>query len=149
MNRELMNFLLNKVVKVDRGGPESRIGKVLNAQTDYFTLLTEEDGVVFYKYQHIKSITHDSKNGMKLNVEVPEDFPFAPFKDFKSLLTELRHKWVKVNRGGPESVEGVLEEVFDDFITIVKNNEVIRVAMYHIRNISYGIKSEKEKKQEE
>lgn len=151
MNRELMLSLLNKVVRVDRGGPESRVGKVFSAQSDYFALLTEEDGIVFYKYQHIKSITQDSRNGMKLNVEVPEDYPFASFMDFRSVLNELRHKWVKINRGGPESVEGVLEEVFDDFITIVKNEEVIRVAMFHIRNVSYGAKPEKkpEKQDEE
>jgi spore coat protein B len=153
MNRELMQSLLNKVVRVDRGGPESRVGKVISAQSDYFALLTEQDGVVFYKLQHVKSITQDSRNEMKLNAEVPEDFKrFESFMDFKSVLTELRHRWVKINRGGPESVEGVLEEIFDDYATIVKNNEVIRVAMFHIRNVSYGLKPEKkepEKQQDE
>lgn len=144
MNRELLQSLLNQVVKVDRGGPESRVGKVLSAQSDYFALLTDEDGVVFYKLQHVKSITQDSKNEMKIKAEVPKDFKkFESFLDFRAVLNELRHKWIKINRGGPESVEGVLEEVFDDYITIVLNNEVIRVAMFHIRNVSYGKKPEK------
>ena len=33
----------------------------------------------------------------------------------------------------------------DDFITIVSNEEIIRIALFHIRNISYGVKVEKTK----
>ncbi|WP_342462910.1 hypothetical protein NST62_11545 [Ureibacillus sp. FSL K6-8385] len=148
MNRELMNSLVNKVVKVDRGGPESRVGKVLSAHSDYFVLLTEEDGVVYYKYQHVKSITQNSKNEMPFKVKVPKDFKYITGTDFRAVLNQLRHNWVKINRGGPESVEGVLEEVFDEYVTIVSDKEVIRSAMFHIRNVSYGLKPDKEKEKE-
>lgn len=57
----------------------------------------------------------------------------------------LTLQWVKINRGGPETLEGVMDVVTDDFVTIVANEEIIRVALFHIRNISYGVKIEKTK----
>ena len=48
MNKNMILSLVDKVIKVDRGGPESRVGMVLNAEDDHFTLLTEEDGIIYY-----------------------------------------------------------------------------------------------------
>ena len=33
-----------------------------------------------------------------------------------------------------------MDVVTDDFVTIVANEEIIRVSLFHIRNISYGVK---------
>ena len=41
-----------------------------------------------------------------------------------------------------------MDVVTDDFVTIVANEEIIRVALFHIRNISYGVKLEKSKADE-
>lgn len=142
MNKELLLSLMNKIIRVDRGGPESRVGRLLSAEHDHFALLTEKDGVVYYRTQHIKSITVDSKDGMGFNVEIPVDFEFSIAPDFKTIVDGLKHHWVKVNRGGPETLEGVLNEVADDYITIIAKEEIIRLAMFHVRNISYGIKNE-------
>lgn len=146
MNREFVHSLLNKIVKIERGGPESRVGMILGAENDYLILLTAEDGVVYYQLHHIKSITQDSQDSMTLNVEVPENFEFVTGVDFRSVLNGLRNAWVKINRGGPEALEGVLQEVTNDYVTIVANKEVVRVALFHIRNISYGLKLEKVEK---
>ncbi|HWI48801.1 MAG TPA: hypothetical protein VNU45_11320 [Rummeliibacillus sp.] len=151
MNKEMASSLLSKVIKVDRGGPETNIGMLLGAEDDHITVLTESDGVVYYQTQHIKSITHDSKGGLEFDTVIPEEFKFIQEKDFKSVLGNLKYQWVKINRGGPEKLEGVLDEVTDDFLTIILNEEIIRVSMFHIRSISYGLKIEKEdaKKEEE
>lgn len=149
--KEMASSLLNKVIKVDRGGPETNIGMLLGAEDDHITVLTESDGVVYYQTQHIKSITHDSKGGLEFDTVIPEEFKFIQEKDFKSVLGNLKYQWVKINRGGPEKLEGVLDEVTDDFLTIILNEEIIRVSMFHIRSISYGLKIEKEdaKKEDE
>jgi spore coat protein B len=47
---------------------------------------------------------------------------------------------VRINRGGPESFEGVLSEVNKHFASLIVKEEVVRVSMKHIRNISYGLK---------
>ncbi|MCH7322588.1 hypothetical protein LZ480_11865 [Solibacillus sp. MA9] len=145
MNKKMLMSLVDKVVKVDRGGPESRVGKLLTAGDDHFVLLTEKDGIVYYRTQHIKSITHNTREGMEFNVEVPEDQTYLLPTDFRSAVSNLHHQWVKINRGGPEMLEGIMDEVTDDYITIFSKDEIIRLAMYHVRNISLGTTSKKEK----
>ena len=95
--------LVDRVIKVDRGGPESRVGKLLAVEEDYITLFTEDEGIIYYNTQHIKSLTDNAKNQMQLDVEIPEDFDFIKGKDFKGILGKLTHRWVKINRGGPET----------------------------------------------
>ncbi|MBG9452553.1 hypothetical protein ABE61_00215 [Lysinibacillus sphaericus] len=143
MNKDLLLTLMNKVIRVDRGGPESRIGKLMAAEDDHFVLLTEKDGIVYYKTQHIKSITLNSRDGMEFSVEDPATDSYLLAPDFKTVVSSLRHNWVKVNRGGPEMLEGIMDEVTDDYITIFSKEEIIRLAMYHVRNISLGTTSEK------
>ena len=134
---------MNKVVRIDRGGPESRIGKLLSVEDDYITLLTEDDGVAYYMTHHIKSITDNAKQGLEFNIEIPENFEFLKANNCISVLEKLKFHWVQINRGGPETLEGVLNEANDDFVTIISNEEIIRLSMFHIRNISYGVKIEK------
>jgi len=148
MNKELFLFLQGKVVKIDRGGPESRVGQILSVADDYITVLTEEDGVVFYNTHHIKSLTDNVKQGLDLEFNIPEDFEYIKAQDFRSVLASLRFRWVQVNRGGPEVLEGVLDEAAKDYITIISNEEVIRLSMFHIRSISYGVKVEKIERKE-
>lgn len=145
MNKKMILSLVGKVIKVDRGGPESRIGLLLSAEDDHFVLLTEHDGIIYYNTQHIKSLTYNSKNQVEFNVEIPAGFEYIQADDFRGILDKLTLQWVKINRGGPETLEGVMDVVTDDFATIVANEEIIRVALFHIRNISYGAKVEKEK----
>ena len=38
------DFLIGKMVTIYRGGPESRTGKLLDAQYDYLTLYTPQQG---------------------------------------------------------------------------------------------------------
>ena len=143
----ILSFL-NKVIKVDRGGPESRIGMLLAAEEDHVIVLTEDEGVIYYKTQHIKSITYNAKNELQFGIEIPEDFEFTKAPNFKGVLDNLKYRWVKVNRGGPEMLEGILDDVSDEYAIIISNEEIIRLSMYHIRNISYGLKVEKAKADE-
>lgn len=145
MNKKMILSLVDKVIKVDRGGPESRVGMLLSAADDHLTLLTEDDGIIYYNTQHIKSMTYNSKNQVEFNLEIPKDFVYIQAEDFRGVLERLTLQWVKINRGGPEMLEGVMDVVTDDFVTIVANEEIIRVALFHIRNISYGVKIEKTK----
>ncbi|MEG0439683.1 MAG: hypothetical protein RR587_10665, partial [Solibacillus sp.] len=146
MNKNLLLSLMNKVVRVDRGGPESRIGKLMAAEDDHFVMLTEKDGIIYYKMQHVKSITINSRDGMEFNAKDPAANSYALASDFKSIVDSLRYQWVKVNRGGPEMIEGIMNEVTDEYITIFAEGEVIRLAMFHVRNISLGTTSKKEDK---
>ena len=56
-----MKYFISKVIRVDRGGPESRIGKLMDASDDHIAVFTENDGVVYYNTNHIKSFTDNMK----------------------------------------------------------------------------------------
>ena len=61
MNKNIIEGFIGKVIKVDRGGPESKIGMLMDASDDLMVLLTEDDGVVYYNAHHIKSFTDKIK----------------------------------------------------------------------------------------
>ncbi len=145
MRKDLLESLVGKIIKVDRGGPNSRTGELLSVSDDFFTLMTEEDGVVYYVTRHVKSITENTRNNMKFSLKVPDNLKFKTAHSFHSLLKSLKFQWVKINRGGPEKVEGVLHEAYDDFVTIVSHEEIIRLSTYHIKNLSYDLKIDKDK----
>ena len=143
MNKDALLSHVGKTVRVDRGGPESRVGKVLAVESDYFALFTKDDGVVYYKLQHIKSITVDSKATLNQeSVEEEDNVTYYQGEDFQSVISNFKHSWVKVNRGGPESLEGILNDIEDEYVTIYSKQELIQLSMFHIRNISFGPKSE-------
>ena len=74
MNKEMIHSLVDRVIKVDRGGPESRVGRLLAAEDDYFALLHEEEGIIYYNTQHIKSVTYNSKSQLDLDEECSRGF---------------------------------------------------------------------------
>ena len=39
--------------------------------------------------------------------------------DFEKLLQSFKYCWVKINRGGPEKVEGILQDVSCEFVTLI------------------------------
>ncbi|MCM3790656.1 hypothetical protein M3221_20040 [Domibacillus indicus] len=152
MNKEILSSLVGKVVKVNRGGHDSRVGQLLAVEEDYFVLLTKEDGVLYYKGHHVKSLTDNTKKGLGFDLLVPEDFTYIGGKLFTDVMNNLKYKWVTINRGGHEKYQGVLDDINDDYVTIVYNEEVIRVSTFHIKNISYDLKIEdpdKDKKEKE
>ena len=51
----LLSFI-GKTVKINRGGPESIVGRLIAVHADYIVLLTK-DGIVYVNTAHIKSIT--------------------------------------------------------------------------------------------
>jgi spore coat protein B len=146
MRKDLLESLVGKVIKVDRGGPNSRVGKLLSVSDNFFTLLTEDDGVVFFATHHIKSITENTRHNLKFNMDVPKDLKYISSNHFDDLLAKLKFHWIKINRGGPEKIEGVLHEANKDFVTVVSNEEIIRLSTFHIKNLSYDLMVGKGKK---
>lgn len=145
MSNDMFNNLLGKVVKIDRGGPESRVGQLVAVKDDYYTLLTAEDGLVFYQPHHTKSITQTKYKEMAFESDFLNRFRFMPPRNFQSALDSFQNFNVKINRGGPESVEGVLIDVNCDYVTVMTKDDFVRMALFHIRNISLSVRKKKNK----
>jgi spore coat protein B len=140
--------LQGKYIQINQGGPESKTGQVLGNVDDYIVLFTEDDGVVYFNVQHIKSIHEYNQNNQNQNGEnnanvqmtqtvVPE---FENVESFHDLFGRMSHKWIAINRGGPEAMEGILVENAGGHYTLINNQEVMRINPYHIKSISSGPK---------
>jgi spore coat protein B len=95
--------------------------------------------VIYYQTQHIKSISSDAKKNFNSTIAAPENLEYIQKQNFKGVLEDMKYQWVKINRGGPEKIEGILFEINDDFITVTKNEEIVRLSMFHVRSLSYSV----------
>ncbi|MED1470647.1 hypothetical protein [Bacillus salipaludis] len=131
----MLKSFVGKVINIDRGGRGSKVGKLLDVNNDYFALLTEKDGVVYYNTQHIKSVTENTKG---YNIVFPEDFEYKKANNLLSLLENQKLQWIKINHDGPEKIEGILYDVNNDIISLIFNDEIVRIPMFHLRTIRMG-----------
>ncbi|MCM3116494.1 hypothetical protein M3610_14420 [Neobacillus sp. MER 74] len=143
MDRDIMKKFIGKVIKINRGGPESKIGMLMDTGDDHITILTEVDGIVYYKTNHIKSFTDNIKESMSFDIDLPENLTFIKGANLQELLGSMKYKWIKINRGGPETIEGVLANADNDSIFLINGQELVRLSMNHIKSISYGLKIQK------
>ncbi|HDR3888101.1 TPA: spore coat protein [Bacillus cereus] len=135
--------LVGENVKVNLRGPESRVGVLSLLGKDYLTLQLPPGEVVYYQLKHVKSLVKKVK-------EAQEDYGSCFYADedtFLDVLNDLKYKWIKINRGGPECVEGLLSDIHDNCITLVNCDEVIYVINSHIKSVSQVVKSKKNEKE--
>ncbi|MCG3084177.1 spore coat protein CotH [Anoxybacillus sp. LAT_35] len=148
--KELLCDLISRRIKINQGGPESKQGTLLDVNDDHIVLFTEDDGVVFYHLQHIKSIyvqmekeediTEENDETTELEKATNNVPPYVKTPNFSALFTELTHTWVSINRGGPEAIEGILVPEGDGYCTVFNGDEIIRMNPNHIKSISCGPK---------
>jgi spore coat protein B len=133
-----LRFLLDKLVRINRGGPESRQGRLVAVKDDHLVLLTEETEYLYYQTHQVKSVTVNSMDSAAATVERVKAPPYLNADNFRDILSRLQYRWVQINRGGHESVEGVLCRLLPDHIDLVHGHEIIKVPTFHINNISFG-----------
>ncbi|MFC4777001.1 hypothetical protein ACFO9Q_09415 [Paenibacillus sp. GCM10023252] len=132
-----LNRLVGKNVKINRGGPESLQGKLLAVESDYLVLSTKE-GIVYITTSHVKSITELDNN--KSGGFTPD---YIVASNFKGVLRALNQKFVQINWGGPEKVEGFLAEVGNDAVLlVVGGKEVAQIQIMHIKTIKVAGKGD-------
>ncbi|WKB34803.1 hypothetical protein QS257_12940 [Terrilactibacillus sp. S3-3] len=137
---DVLEDYIGSHVKINIGGPESREGILLAIKSDYLVLLTKSDGVVYYQTSHIKGASVDTEEEPH---SLAPDVSFLKFSTFERVLEALRYKKVKVNRGGPESIEGVLNEIKDDTLILTVKDTLVFITIFHIKSISRVFKKPK------
>lgn len=123
--------LIGKEVKINRGGPDTVLGKLLAVQSDYL-ILHCSDGAVYVQNSHVKSITENRENKSSTYDEAPR---YHEGDSFHDILENLKHRFVQINGGGPEKLEGFIVDVTSTHLLLVVKQEVIRVPIFHIRSI--------------
>ncbi|WP_219838579.1 hypothetical protein [Paenibacillus sp. R14(2021)] len=127
------NFLAAQVgmnVKINRGGPESLEGKLVSVQRGYVVLKTT-GGLVYINASHVKSVTdlagNTSKSGGNTQVIVAGSFV--------GVLRQLTQKFVQINWGGPEKIEGFITQVGNESLLLVVGQELVTIPLYHIKTV--------------
>lgn len=136
---ELLEKMINTYIRIDRGGPEFRSGILLDVFSDYLLLDTEEDGLIYYKTHHIKSVSQETVDSLD---DYERESNYETGENFNELLKNLKYNWVKINRGGPEKIEGILVDSSEDFLILTDNDQVNRIPTFHIRNINCVVNKE-------
>ncbi|MBG9597520.1 spore coat protein [Bacillus mycoides] len=132
---DFLKELIGSYVRVNRGGPESQKGIIVSVCTDYVVLQNEKGEYHYYQLRHLKSITKNTKDGgIGDSVWSEEDSA----EDFETLLQGFKYRWVKINRGSPEKVEGILQDVSCDYVTLIIKEEVVLIALSHIKSVNYN-----------
>lgn len=164
--QEMASQLKKQHVRINGKNSESRVGRLIDVREDYVIIYTEVDGLIFYKDQHIKSLSTPIKKMESINVvgeketnpnseEIKEEIPMVNVElenllkissatTLNGVLKNLKYSWIKVNRKGPESVEGLLIDSNDQHLLLAVDREVLRISTYHIKNFSVNTKTSKE-----
>ncbi|MBW9234209.1 hypothetical protein JQK62_18450, partial [Leptospira santarosai] len=171
---ELLGHFKDQTIRINGKGPESKFGTLIDVKDDFLVLYTGQDGLIFYKEQHIKSFSHaipatsqevekenvgettsteevtaeSTEEEVKVN-KMKEVYEQITADNTANLMTNLKYSWIKINRKGPESMEGLLVEANDDYLVLVVNNEIFRIATYHVKNFSLSINPSEEQKDEQ
>ncbi|MED3915029.1 spore coat protein [Priestia megaterium] len=145
-----LSLMKTKYVQVNQGGPEKKAGQLLDVlgsfESAYIVLLTEDDGVIYINTEHVKSVSeYQNNNGDQTSQSanellVSQEPEYMKSKSFNDLFAHLSHKWVSINNGGPEAVEGVLVQSRNGTFTLVQNNQVLRLQPRHVKTICVGAK---------
>ncbi|MBY0061018.1 spore coat protein [Priestia aryabhattai] len=145
-----LSLMKTKYVQVNQGGPEKKAGQLLDVlgsfESAYIVLLTEDDGIIYINTDHVKSVSeYQNDNGDQTNqsvneLSVSQEPEYMKSKSFNDLFAHLSHKWVSINNGGPEAVEGVLVQSRNGTFTLVQNNQVLRLQPRHVKTICVGAK---------
>jgi spore coat protein B len=146
------SVLMGKQVRLDRGGPESRQGEIVVVGFDYVGIYNEKDGLIYYNTNHLKSLTVNTKDSVEYLTATPTSPPTLKIMEadnFVSLLKGMKNLWCQVNRGGHESIQGVMADASDDFVTMVVNHELVTIFNFHIKSMSYGVKKENQEEKKE
>ncbi|EJQ44115.1 spore coat protein [Bacillus wiedmannii] len=132
---DFLKDLIGSYVRVNRGGPESQKGTIVSLGVDYFGLENEKGENHYYQLRHLKSITQNTKDGGVGDLEWGEE---DIAEDFETLLQSFKYRWVKINRGGPEKIEGILQDVSGGYVTLIIKEEVVLITLSHIKSVNYN-----------
>ncbi|URN95461.1 MAG: hypothetical protein NAG76_04160 [Candidatus Pristimantibacillus lignocellulolyticus] len=144
-----LSSLIGQKIQLDRGGPESRVGLVLAVGDDFLVLSTVNEGIVYYYVDHIKSITLVKSDSSQDVIKPITRVNYVSTGTMKNVFESMKYNRIQINRGGPESVKGVLTEIYDDYITIVLKDEVLLILFSHIKSCSFSVQDRSDANNEE
>ncbi|MFJ7755045.1 hypothetical protein ACQKGI_06675 [Peribacillus muralis] len=129
-----LEALKGKFVRVYKGGPESREGRLVEVRSDYIVLQTEENHLVYYAIEHLKIVVENAKRA--LNLCPINDKGFVYPETFIGALEALQDSCIQVNGGGPTSKVGRVIDVKEEFLVLSTEREgLVLFPISHIKSV--------------
>ncbi|TCP59182.1 hypothetical protein EV586_101398 [Tumebacillus sp. BK434] len=154
MDFSFLNDSVGKWIQVERGGPDKIKGKLLGIKSDFIMVETEK-GVAYVHTPHVKTISEPIVVEQRAENSVQPEVAVTPpvvleSDDFATLIGLLEHKYVQINQGGPNALDGVVLLQREGAVTIVhKMEDYVHYPIYHIKSITWIINAPKQEKQEQ
>lgn len=132
MSTQSRDGLTGTQVMVNRGGPESETGTLLAIRNDVLVLRPRKGPNIYYNLEHVKSVTRLKKAAQSS----AGNGNFPPWLTFRQVLAAFTNRYVQINRGGPEKVDGTITMVTPYTVTLIRGKEIIRLPIHHIRTVN-------------
>jgi spore coat protein B len=122
-------------VRINRGGPESLDGRMIGVQKGYL-VLRNSTGNVYVNSSHVKSVTELPTNSSRgHSSRGMSQSQFIKADGFNGVLHALTRKFVQINWGGPEKIEGFIAQVGNQTLMLVVGQELVQIPLYHIKTV--------------
>ncbi|MBX5437344.1 MAG: hypothetical protein IRZ33_09010 [Alicyclobacillaceae bacterium] len=137
--RDALCTWTKSVVQLDGAGPEPVAAYLLDVRTDYLAVSVIPEGLLYVPTRHVQLVR-------PLDVTVQAEFTswmdrylvrFAQADRFAEALSYEAGIAVKIGRGGPDEVLGVVRSANDHFVELVVSpHELVRIPMHHVKSVS-------------
>ncbi|WP_285765449.1 hypothetical protein [Peribacillus sp. SI8-4] len=130
-----LEALKGKFVRVYKGGPESREGRLIEVRSDYIVLQTEENQIVYYPIEHLKIVVENARKVLDLCPINDKEIVYPG--TFLGALEALQDSCIQVNGGGPASKIGRVIDVKDEFLVLSTEKEgLVLFSISHIKSVT-------------
>lgn len=109
-------------------------GILLDIQNNHIVLEVERS-IVYIEIHQIQAL---SKNTKDLRI-AKESSPHLVRNDLIDVLIALRYHWVTINKFSNPTLVGVLSSIFEDYIILINNKELLYIPISHVTDISCNI----------
>ncbi len=151
-NLGLAKQLVGRHVKINRGGPD-KVDGWLAAVNGEVLVIQSGKTIVYVNGKHVKSITEGTskgrggRTGHASKGHSGQDHGksgagYISASTIKGVLDKMHQKFIQINRGGPEKLEGFLADTHKDFILLIVGREHVRIPIFHIKTVNLSGKSE-------
>lgn len=132
---DVLKGMQDSVIRLECGSPDAITGYLMAVHEDYVVVGVIPDGSVYLPIHHIQTV-------LPLDVSVnPEFLRWLQLKQvctgagwFADILRASTGEMVRLGRGGPEDVTGILTTVHDVAIELVVSSyEVVWMPVHHIK----------------
>lgn len=134
MSDQMYNSLIGRVVQVNKSGPGATVGQLLAVKEDFLVVRAENQEIIYFTLEHIKTITEETEAQIHFSSEEKE---LLQPNNFQKLIQSFIGEYVRINCSGPDSRVGKLNGEDGSFIMLqTEKDGLIFYTTKHLKSLS-------------